>query len=525
MPGSFEVHPYSIDTLRRVLAERASTGQHVVDAKTHSVYFECYFKTLKAATILIENEYVDHDFLEDFAAYYVRCFYPYVRWCSRLHFFDLAFTTGDFDALLRGENGSLTELALSKSYLGFVVVKPLPQTVIGRTCLKTYPSDGGRRSYPITRRYEAHLYGMTMPVETLAFQEQDHVAAACATSALWSAFHGTGKLFQHAIPSPVEITKAANANFPLETRSLPSQGLTLAQMAHAIRSVGLEPFLIGVSNEFILKTTLYAYLRGRVPILMGIRLYDVSGSSPQFLGMHAVAVTGYGLGPAVATPSGASGFVSQACRIDRIYAHDDQVGPFARMRFDGVKLPLSVNGKLQDVLSLSTSWRSMAGTLDKVRAAPEAILVPLYHKIRIPFSTVQDAVVHFDSVLDALRVQTLSPYEQRFQWDVYLTDANTLKCDLARPSTLQGEARHEALLRSLPRFLWRATMLYDTKPALDLLFDATDIEQGQCFAQAVEYDPVISGVLRSFANASGMQSKLQSLPIWKILAWFKQASR
>ena len=31
--------------------------------------------------------------------------------------------------------------------------------------------------------------------------------AACATSALWSLFQKTAKIFQHSIPSPVEITK------------------------------------------------------------------------------------------------------------------------------------------------------------------------------------------------------------------------------------------------------------------------------------------------------------------------------
>ena len=175
--------------MRRVLAQRGRTGQYVVDAKIHSVYFENYFSTLGAATILIEKEYVDRDFLEDFAAYYVRCFYPYERKCSRLHFFSHAFASDDFDALLCGTNGGLTEQELQNAYLGFIVVKPLSQTIIGRTCLKTYPEDNGRRWFPITRRYEAHLYGMTLTVETLAFQEQDHVAAACATSSLWSAFH------------------------------------------------------------------------------------------------------------------------------------------------------------------------------------------------------------------------------------------------------------------------------------------------------------------------------------------------
>ena len=56
-------------------------------------------------------------------------------------------------------------------------------------------------------------------VKSLSFQEQDHEVAACATSALWSIFHGTGKMFQHPILSPVEITKVAFEIMPLDTRA------------------------------------------------------------------------------------------------------------------------------------------------------------------------------------------------------------------------------------------------------------------------------------------------------------------
>ena len=37
-------------------------------------YLYGYLKGLKAACILIEREYVDGDYLEDFASYYVSCF-------------------------------------------------------------------------------------------------------------------------------------------------------------------------------------------------------------------------------------------------------------------------------------------------------------------------------------------------------------------------------------------------------------------------------------------------------------------
>ncbi len=75
--------------------------------------------------------------------------------------------------LLGRAGGSLRQKDLQDGYLGFIVVKPLPRTIIGRTCLKTYDSKGGTRHFPIVRRYPVHLFGIPLRVETLAFQEQD----------------------------------------------------------------------------------------------------------------------------------------------------------------------------------------------------------------------------------------------------------------------------------------------------------------------------------------------------------------
>jgi len=523
MGPPFQVKSYSIDMLRRILSEKAGTPQETVDRKTHSVYFESYFKELKARTILIENDYVDRDFLEDFAGYYVRCFHEYRRWCTRLHFFNRDFTQDDMDTFLRGSTVELTVDALQESYLGFVVVKPLPQTVIGRTCLRTYDTDSehGRREYPVKRTYKANLYGIPLEVETLAFQEQDRVVAACATSALWSAFHGTGKLFQHAIPSPVEITKAATAILPLETRSFPNPGLTAAQMAQGIRNVGLEPLMVAVPGYFSLRTILYAYLRGRIPVIMTVVLYDLSGSRPQRMGLHAVTVTGYGLIRDTPKSLVETGFVSRACRIDRIYAHDDQVGPYARMKLDGIDVHLEINGNPCAFPSLSTSWKNRCGQLDRVRAIPEAIFVPLYHKIRIKFSTVRDQVIHFDACLESLRSEGKLRCAERIVWDLYLIDVRTLKSELFSSKDFSGDSRRAVLLRGLPRFLWRGTALSANKPVFDLLFDATDIEQGKRFVRAIEYDPVFCAVVRATASSPALQGDTHAEACRAILEWFK----
>jgi hypothetical protein len=202
----FEVVPYSKAKLEQLLVTFSDSSSSIA-RKLHLDYFEGYFGQIGAQAIIIEHDYVDRDFLEDHAAYYVRCFQPYKRYCRRLHFFRCEVTQESFSKALNGDTDGVPIDTLQEKYLGFVVVKPLPTTVVGRTCLTTYES-AGRRYFPIARDYDANLFGISLKIRnTLAFQEQDSVVAACATSALWSVFHGTGKLFQHPIPPPVAITK------------------------------------------------------------------------------------------------------------------------------------------------------------------------------------------------------------------------------------------------------------------------------------------------------------------------------
>lgn len=59
---------------------------HIRD-KHHIDYLDGFLSRLSCKTIVVEAPYVDRDFLDDFAAYHVRAFQAYQRFCVRLHFF------------------------------------------------------------------------------------------------------------------------------------------------------------------------------------------------------------------------------------------------------------------------------------------------------------------------------------------------------------------------------------------------------------------------------------------------------
>ena len=506
------VTPYSINELRTLLTgERRSTpsGHHIG-------YFENYLGELGVQTIVVEYEYVDRDYLEDYSRYYARCFDDFERKCNRLHFFNKDFNQSGFEHCITSSEKAASEV-IRNSYLGFIVVRPLPDMVIGRTCLRTYSTTTDDRQYPAIREYRVNLFGLQLKVSSLAFQEQDKVAAACATSALWTLFHKTADMFSHNIPTPFDITESATSHIPLESRALPNHGLTPEQMAEAIRNIGLEPYQLN-AEEYVFKGTVYAYLRSGLPLLLLLREYFVDGVKEQD---HTVVVVGFGFGTAPAQPHSKSGFLLRATRINRIFVHDDQIGPFARFDLAG-EHPVDYvdeagNEGIRKLPLLASEWNDYLGTQHKIQAVSDIVFLALYHKIRIPYSVVLDHVVSFDEVIFTLQSRADSK-SIRLEWDIYLSTVNDLKEIYRTDATINGTHKFAFLFASLPKYIWRATARRNDICALDLLFDATGIEQGQLLTFVIEYDTDLAELIR--ASAKDLLEASEATPAARILEHF-----
>jgi hypothetical protein len=57
---------------------------------------------------------------------------------------------------------------------------------------------------------------------------------------------------------------------------------------------------------------------------------------------------------------------------------------------------------------------------------------------------------------------------------------------------------------------------------LDLIFDATDINQGQFFIMSIKYDDEIFEVLKAVSKISELENTFQISPAGKILEWFSK---
>ncbi|MFB1490875.1 MAG: hypothetical protein AADX96_13335, partial [Thiocapsa sp. C3-sup] len=234
-----------------------------------------------------------------------------------------------------------------------------------------------------------------------------------------------------------------------------------------------------------------------------------------------ILVTGYSLGHPAPTSFENTGFLLTATRIDKIYAHDDQVGPFSRMEIDGKEIQLE--NRL--VPSILTSWRGADGVIGNGRAISDIVLIPIYHKIRIPFGAIHDLVLSFDQLLKqviAAIAPALFPDTHQFEWDIYLSSVNDLKKEILKSGLETEASRIELLLQSLPRFLWRASLITSSSTKIDLIFDATDIEQGAYFVRAIEHDSNFADNLRLLFGLDGIRENFESSPAWQIIEWFRR---
>jgi hypothetical protein len=270
-------------------------------------------------------------------------------------------------------------------------------------------------------------------------------------------------------------------------------------MAQAIRGVGLEPLPLRVTAREWLRIELYGYLAARIPMVLGVDLIDYKDKANWLpIGRHAVAVLGLSFGGKPTALPGSS-LLLRSSRINKIYVHDDQVGPFARMEVVEADLERDLQGQTLTHPSMTTSWPSnLAG---EVRAVPLLALVPIYHKIRITLPAILERVAAVD---DFCRTITQAVAQLRLgalEWDVRLSTVTDFKCEVRAVSHLTGRRRRDALTRPMPRFLWRATALRDDVPILDLLYDATDIDSGDATAACYAYDDIVDGVLVAVSNA------------------------
>ena len=483
-----------------------------VSSKDQLHYICSYLEVdhINCQTIVVESEYIERHYLEDYAEYYARCFPAHPRTCSRLHFFSSAITEAQFNKCLRNEDDSVAEL-LRKSYIGFAVLRPIPHTVFARVCLRPYAALVANPNCKIlTRKVHVSLFGLELTVDTIPFLEQDRVVSACATSALWVALSTDPDMSLNDLPSPSAITKAATTGGLEAARTFPTAGLSPPQMLRGLRHYGLEPSILWGSHERIedLQAQIYSYLSNDTAVILGGDIYRKKNGGAERLGSHLVCVTGFALDEWSAKQDGNIHQHLLSDLISKFYVHDDRSGPYLRL-FTKLK-QFSVGHKKHNGLEMSVADRG------EFYLVPSIAIVGLYHKIRIPYGTVQGACSALykylygtrsdlsnlkrkgstkDKARDKQLVKFLDLLLEGY-WEISLTTSSKVKRDLIESNdfiSFNGLSNKVALLvRNMPKYVWRCRILDKDAPdkrrrIADILFDATEVPQGEIVVGIISF--------------------------------------
>lgn len=526
---TFKVARYSEEALAKALQndwvnhETTAASQHFQLLKEYLGPVE---EGLAAKTLVTEWPYISQSYLEDYASYYARCFAPYDRYCKRVHFFGKQFSKAELLAAL-----SEKESALWESYLGYIVVRPIPAP-LGATLLRPYPpGQKEARVYPVKRSYRVNILGRELSIETLIWQQQDYNVSVCATTALWMAFHKTAFMFQTPLPSPYRITESAGNVFTTEGRAFPNQGLDTYQILKSIESLGLvaelrnqfkEPLLdcltAGKKTQQLreIKAFIYAYVRLGLPVLVSVDFISAS---------HLVVVTGYRKpepdyafseslesivteeveteieaseklhGPdeekaqANAVPTEARYIARYSDGITRLYVHDDGVGPYSRFGFD------------EERGLVITGWPDTDEDDGKERAHLFELIAPLSADIRISHEQIYTQVTKFYDLFDHFKPAYATPEDTApVVWDIYLHYSSIHKQETLDSAAGTVAQRQRVATRLLPKYVWIARALFKGQPLVEFIFDATDLHTGFYCLLTTTYEPLRSILAADFSR-------------------------
>ena len=394
-------------------------------------------------------------------------------------------------------------------------------------------------SYKLLRKEnKVSLFGIQLCVNTIPLQEQDKVVAACATSALWVSLNASNNLVDNCLPSPSTITKAATNQNSNGLRVFPNKGLQPNQIAQCLKAYDLEPTIetynfrdypVDKSDLKIseIKQQVFAYLNNDIPLLLGGVVYrrNIDGLAEK-IGRHIVCVLGYKLNKDYKFDDNV-GLMLQSDSIDRLYAHDDRYGPYAKFDLDMKEWSVGSKGEM------------IKGSLIKHSSGGEDLFIPdliifgHYHKIRIKYDEIYRSCLVIHKIFSVMYVENLFDDKSegvvtlkksinsmlRGVWGIALTTANQLKNDILKVGKEEWgaangiEQKSVFLTRNLPRYIWRCKVYSNDMLFAELLFDATEVPQGNTLLGYVSY----SNVADIFWQYARSEARAEQFDRFKVL--------
>ncbi len=414
---------------------------------------------------VLEHQYLDRDYSEEYAAFYAKLFHRHQRRTRRIHFFrtdlEAVFQKDGLQAVIAG----MQQASEDGDYLGFVILRPVEDAPIGRAVLNVVKSPEDLTAHVQVRaEYEAHPLGTSLRLRGMPFTQQDQRISACAQASIWM----TGRHFSTRHNGPWFSTVAINeaASKPTDmiiASSVPagSSGLSVNNMLRALRAMDRFPYVFAADvvddpNDNDLKLVwpsalspeaiLSRYVGSGIPVIIELLPWE-SGKTDS----HAVVVVGDTFKPLENLALHAS-HPTVAELSPYFLVHDDQRGINLRMPVlssapDG-ETPYNVRDHLHSII---------IPLPDKVFTTAETAEIRSWDRLKYYLTEWPDLQVKYTSVLggslvNAKRVIDASERNQIVS-RTYLTYGWKYKNRLIEQEVLPIIAQLAAV-HELPRMVW-----------------------------------------------------------------------
>lgn len=464
-------------TLSNLIRESVDLELADVTQKMQLDAIACTLEELGTKIMICEIDYVDRGYLDDYLNYYVGCHAATPKTCSRIHFFAgdddyLTFGYEDFEKIISGERD---ESKLGE-YFGFMVVKPIPMTFIGRTCLKIPPKFNNKNTRMISREYTADLFGMKRTFSSLAFQEQDRVTSACTSASIWCLLHALGK---KNVVSPAKITLAATEANKI-INSFPCSGLNSTEIERALEHFGLKQWFVRSDsenevNQAQISSYVKAYIDSDIPLILGGEWSSLSANnSYKVEGDHAVTIIGYQ--------------TNEQNKIEKLIVLDDRRGPYTVLRFVN---SFSVKVGVTPRTVLVTEDQYLEQTDDRKYndvMSCNALTIATDPRIRVSYRSIAQTATMLTTMFTNL-ANTLFSSEHLFslEWSARLLKSTSFKKEVKDNLVLDSASKLKLLTRNLPKNVWVITISGSEGNMFDIILDSTSLPQGDAYIDVVYY--------------------------------------
>lgn len=225
-----------------------------------------------ARSVLAEYRYIDADYRSEYSNFYSTTYQRYPSVAHRLHFFSEILEDGALDTTRPSD-------LIDKGYLGYVVVRPVESSPVGRTMLRS--ADELYEFVSCKADDHVNVFGSPLTVRASPFMGQDSQLGVCVHVAAWTCAYYHHLRFGAPRLLPAEISSFA----PMEAggRTVPSNGLTVTQLAQVLDAAGLPPVVYDLANR----------PRGETPGSIACRYLDSGMPVIVAAGRHSFVLVGY----------------------------------------------------------------------------------------------------------------------------------------------------------------------------------------------------------------------------------------